>query len=171
MKILAISGSLRHSSSNTQLLQALALLAPAGTTITLFTELAQFPHFNPDLDQEPAPHAVAAFRNQLGWADAVVISTPEYAHGVPGSLKNALDWIVSSGEFVEKSVCLINASQQATHAYESLAETLKVMLAVLVPDGFVTVPVQGRKLTAAEIAANPEFSVDLCRVIRLLVDR
>ena len=126
MKILAISGSLRANSKNTKLLKT------AGMDI--YSELTQLPYFNPDLDTESPPEAVARFRRLLRDADAVLISSPEYAHGVPGVLKNALDWIVSSGEFVDKPVALVNASLTATHAQASLKETLTVMLARIVVD-------------------------------------
>ena len=126
MKILAISGSLRANSKNTKLLQNAGL--------EVYSELAQLPYFNPDLDTESPPEPVARFRKLLQDADAVLISSPEYAHGVPGVLKNALDWIVSSGEFVQKPVALVNASLNATHAQASLKETLTVMMALIVAD-------------------------------------
>ena len=129
MRILAVSGSLRVSSSNTVLLRALAELAPAGVEVRLYEELAQLPHFNPDLDIEPVPEAVREWRSQLASADGVVFSAPEYAHGVPGSLKNALDWVVGSGELVNRAVVLFNASARGMYAQASLTETLTVMTA------------------------------------------
>src|SRR5690349_21363282 len=104
MRILAISGSLREGSSNTAVLQAAAALAPLGVEIILYDGLGRLPHFNPDLDGENAVAPVAEWRARLQSADGVLISSPEYAHGVPGSLKNALDWVVGSGEFVNKPV-------------------------------------------------------------------
>jgi Predicted flavoprotein len=101
MRILAISGSLRAKSSSTSLVEAARLLAPPGVTVTVYDGLGSLPHFNPDLDAEGSvpPAEVGQLRTQIGEADALIISTPEYAHGVPGSLKNALDWLVSSFEF------------------------------------------------------------------------
>jgi chromate reductase, NAD(P)H dehydrogenase (quinone) len=72
--------------------------------IILYDGVSRLPHFSPDLDGENAPAPVADWRAQLKTSDGVLISSPEYAHGVPGSLKNALDWVVGSGEFVEKPV-------------------------------------------------------------------
>jgi len=94
--LLAISGSLRAHSSNTETLRALTLLAPPEVTITPFDGLAALPHFNPDHDVEgmALPEAVQSLRAQIEAADGIVISSPEYAHGVPGSLKNALDWSI-----------------------------------------------------------------------------
>ena len=105
MRILGISGSLRASSSNTALLQAAAVLAPEGITITLYDGLSQLPQFNPDLDDETVRRPCNDWRASLRAADGVVFSTPEYAHGVPGALKNALDWVVGSGELVDKPWC------------------------------------------------------------------
>src|SRR5439155_26208619 len=94
MQFLAISGSLRHASSNTQLLRAVALLAPPGLRITQFDGLGALPHFNPDLDTDPPSPAVRVLRESIAAADGLLISSPEYAHGVPGVLKNVLDWLV-----------------------------------------------------------------------------
>jgi chromate reductase, NAD(P)H dehydrogenase (quinone) len=88
---LAISGSLRRASSNSALVGAVARLAPDTVEVSVYRELGELPPFNPDLDGGSAPPAVARFRARLPWCDAVLISSPEYAHGVPGVLKNALD--------------------------------------------------------------------------------
>jgi NAD(P)H-dependent FMN reductase len=110
MRILAIRGSLRASSSNRSALEAAAMLAPAGMAMAVYEGLAHLPHFNADLDTAEPPDAVLTLRREIGLADGLVISSPEYAHGVPGSLKNALDWLVASFEFPGKPVMLINAS-------------------------------------------------------------
>jgi len=155
-RILAISGSLRDASSNTRLLRAAAAVAPEGVEVRLYEGLAGLPHFNPDEDVEPGSVAVAEFRALLRYADAVLICSPEYAHGVPGSLKNALDWVVGSGELYGKPIGLLNASGRAVHAQASLAETLKTMGVVLVPGASATIPLDGRGLDEAGMAADPE---------------
>lgn len=158
--ILAISGSLRARSSNTEVLRAAAALAPENARVSLFDGLGGLPHFNPDLDEEgsPPPAAVAALRRQVGAADALLICSPEYAHGVPGSLKNALDWLVSGSEIPYKPITLLNASPRSRHAQASLAETLRTMSTVLVPESAVEVPLGGRRLDAEEIAGIPELA-------------
>jgi chromate reductase, NAD(P)H dehydrogenase (quinone) len=132
MHLLAISGSLRSHSTHTALVHAVARLLPAGVTFGIFGGLALLPPFNPDLDVEPALPSVTGFRRQVAGASAVLISSPEYAHGVPGALKNALDWTVGSGEFVNKPVAIINVSGQSEFVTAQLRETLAVMTALVV---------------------------------------
>jgi chromate reductase, NAD(P)H dehydrogenase (quinone) len=130
MKIIAICGSLRAQSSNRALLQAAVKLAPKGMQITIYEGLDKLPHFNPDDDEEGTtpPPAVAELRSLLAAADGILISSPEYAHGVPGSLKNALDWLVSDGALVDKPIALISASPiGGQYAQASLVETLTTM--------------------------------------------
>ena len=91
MRILAISGSLRPASLNTSLVRAAAHLAPPDSDFTVYTGMGNLPHFSPELDTDPPLPAVADLRAQLAAADLVLICTPEYAHGMPGSLKNLLD--------------------------------------------------------------------------------
>ena len=158
MRILAISGSLRGASSNTQLLRALTALAPEGVEVSLYNGIGDLPHFNPDLDGEAAPGALTVFRAALAGADGVVFSSPEYAHGVPGVLKNALDWVVGSGEFYEKPVAIINASPRAVHALASLTETLTMMGARIVPEASIAVPLLGRAMPEGGIAADAEIA-------------
>ena len=158
MHIVAISGSLREVSSNTALVQAAVMLAPPGTRVTLYRGLNDLPHFNPDLDVEPLPDAVRRLRESIGSADALLISSPEYAHGIPGTLKNALDWLVSGVEAVGLPVALLNASPRATHAQAALVEVLTTMSADIVPAARVTVPLAGRNLDAAAIASDPGLS-------------
>jgi chromate reductase, NAD(P)H dehydrogenase (quinone) len=133
MKALAISGSLREGSLNTKLLNSLCDLSEGDFQITIYDGVADLPHFNADLDVEEVPPSVQRLRTQLSEADAVIISSPEYAHGVPGSFKNALDWVVSSGEFVDKPVLLINvASTGGERAQAQILQILKVMTADVV---------------------------------------
>jgi NAD(P)H-dependent FMN reductase len=151
MRVFAISGSLRAGSSATALARALADVAPAGTTFVLYDELESIPPFHPDRDREgdvpPAP--VARLRAALQTADAVVLSTPEYAFGVPGVLKNALDWTVASGDFAGKPTATISSSPSdlgGDKAYASLQLTLRAMQAVLPTNGGLVVAFVRQKL-------------------------
>ncbi len=126
MNILALSGSLRAASQNTMLLRAVARLSPPGTDVIVYPGLGELPLFNPDIEF-PNPPAVAALGKAIMIADAVIIASPEYAHGVTAVIKNALDWMVGNESFVRKPVALINAAPRATHAYQSLRETVTRM--------------------------------------------
>jgi NAD(P)H-dependent FMN reductase len=161
MNLLALSGSLRAASSNTALLEAARLVAPPHVEVTLYTGLAALPPFNPDLDTPDAdalPPAAAHLRALVGRADGLLISSPEYAHGLPGAFKNALDWLVGSTEFPGKPVALLSASSRAVHADAQLTEILTTMSARLVPEASLTVPLLGRALDGATIAADPDLS-------------
>jgi len=169
IRVLAISGSLREASANSALARAAAQLAPPGVQVAIFSELEQLPLFNPDLDTEPPPRPVAAFRHALQSADAVLLSSPEYAHGVPGVLKNALDWLVGSGELVDKPIALLNASSRATHAWNSLVETLSVMSARVIREASVTVALNGTRLDSDGIASDPHMAASLKSALQRLV--
>ena len=157
MRMLAISGSLRKNSTNTAALAALAHLAPEGVRVLLYQDLARLPPFNPDDDVEdsPVPASVENLRALVGASDAIVIGAPEYAHGLPGMFKNALDWLVASEAFAGKRVVLINASPRAFHAQANLREILATMAARLVPEAFVTLSLNGKTVTAADVLADP----------------
>jgi chromate reductase, NAD(P)H dehydrogenase (quinone) len=162
MRFLALTGSLRVASTNTAALMALARLAPAGVEVALYRDLGALPLFNPDDDEEGAPTAVVArLREQVRSSDGLLIAAPEYAHGVPGAFKNALDWLVSSDAFPGKPVALINTAPRAFHAQTALRETLATMSARLIPDAFVALPLTGRQIGAGEILANPRFAAAL----------
>lgn len=153
MKVLAITGSLRAASSNTALLEAAVAHAPSGMEIALFSGLGDLPLFNPDLDGEGGalPSAVGALRAQIASAGGVIISSPEYAHGVPGAMKNALDWLVSYPEFAGKPVVLWNASAAGGQwAQASLLEILKTMSARVLVEASLLDPFLVRRLRPGE---------------------
>ncbi|MEA2572271.1 MAG: hypothetical protein QOI24_4272 [Acidobacteriota bacterium] len=130
MRIITLNGSLRARSSNAALLRAAAKVAPESMQLLAYDGIASLPHFNPDLDAEESepPAPVRELRELLIGADAILISCPEYAHGVPGAFKNLLDWLVSVGELVDKPVALLNASPSGgDYAQAALLETLRTM--------------------------------------------
>jgi NAD(P)H-dependent FMN reductase len=126
-KVIAISGSARKNSANLRLIKAIDELTKEKFDTTVFDGLTELPHFNPDLDTEHPPETVDNFRKLIKNSDGILICTPEYAMGVPGTLKNALDWIVSSGEISGKPVALITASTSGLKAHESLLGTLQII--------------------------------------------
>jgi NAD(P)H-dependent FMN reductase len=169
--LLTVAGSLRAGSSNAALLGAAAALAPAGVTVAPYTALAALPAFNPDLEEPPAPvpDAVRHWRAALAAADGVLLSTPEYAHGVPGALKNAFDWVVGSGELVGKPVALLNASAASRFAHPQLVEILTVMSAVVVPAASPTVDLPRRGLDAGQLAGDAAVAPILRQAVAALV--
>lgn len=169
IRILAISGSLRAASSNTQVLLAMTRLAPDEVEIELYSGVGDLPHFSPDLDGPNAPAPVLDLRRRIAAADAIMISSPEYAHGVPGSLKNALDWVVSGVEIVAMPIALLNPSPNSTHAQASLAETLRTMSTEVLPSASATIPLSGRRLDASGILAEPALADPLRRAMTELI--
>ena len=127
-KIVAISGSLKSTSSNTNILRAVADISPQNVIVTIFEGLDSLPHFNPEIKEET--DSVNKLRQQIKNADGVIIFTPEYAFGVPGVLKNALDWLVSSGELNEKPVVAISASPLYSGGDKALVSLLLTLTAL-----------------------------------------
>jgi chromate reductase, NAD(P)H dehydrogenase (quinone) len=151
-------------------LRAVALLAPADMTVETFDALVSIPPFNPDDDRDDAvlPASVLSLRAAIANCDALLISSPEYAHGVPGSLKNALDWLVSGPEMVDRPTGILTASTHSRFVHASLAETLRVMSTQITPATTRVVPLDGRKLSAESIAADPELSAVIHEVLSAL---
>ena len=167
MNVLALCGSLRAASMNAALLRATARLAPDGLTVEIFTGLAELPLFNPDLEAampEPARRLQAA----ISACDALLIASPEYAHGVTAVIKNALDWLVSFPPFVDKPVAIFNASPRSVHADASLRETLTTMSARLVPDACLALPLRSTGITEQGIL-DSEHAAPIRRALTLLV--
>ena len=171
INILAISGSLRATSFNTALLHAARSLAPHNIDISIYNGLGNLPHFNPELDTDNAPAAVKDWRESLATSDGVLICTPEYAHGMPGVLKNALDWVVSSGEFVNKPTAVISATPSpdgGEKAHASLMQTLKVMTAVIVEGAMMKVSGVSAKLNNLGEVIDPATAQSLQTLLNAL---
>ena len=149
----------------------MAAVAPTGVTISLYDQPAELPYFNPDLDREgdTPPASVRALRERIGRADGLLICSPEYAHGVPGVLKNALDWLVSSLEFPGKPVALINISPRSTYVQASLSETLKTMSAALISDPSFTIPLPPDRRDVAAMLADEQITETLLAAIAAFV--
>jgi NAD(P)H-dependent FMN reductase len=167
MQILALSGSLRAESMNSALLRAAARLAPVGVRVNVYEQLGALPLFNPDSESQlPAP--VAHFHALVESSDAVMIASPEYAHGVTGTIKNALDWLVSFEPFVNKPVAVLNASPRARHADTALREILKTMAAVIVEPASITIPILSSGLTEIGMVYDPAVSDLIMRALSAL---
>ena len=166
-KILALCGSLRSVSMNAALLRATARLAPADIHVQLFAGIGLLPLFNPELEAT-MPATVQALHEQVASSDALLIASPEYAHGVTGVLKNALDWLVSFEGFVDKRVAIFNASPRSVHADAALRETLTTMSARLVSDACLALPLRSTGITEQGIL-DSEHAAPIRRALTLLV--
>ena len=146
--ILAIPGSLRTGSSNHAILKYLATKVPTNVEYTIYDELALIPPFDPGLDNDTPPAIIQKLRQLLAEANGIIICTPEYAFGVPGQLKNMLDWLVSSDSLVNKPVCLITASSVGENAHASLLLTLGALSANVIEDSCLLISFIRAKMDA-----------------------
>jgi len=166
---LAISGSLRQDSSNTRLLEAAAECAPPEVTVEIYTKLGDLPHFNPDHDPRHF-ESVEVLTRKVRCAHGIIVSTPEYAHGLPGALKNAFDWLVGSDAFVNKPfIMLLNASARSVYAQQSLVEILKTMSGIEIELASTTIPLLGRNYDRAAILAQADFSKRIHEALSIFV--
>lgn len=169
--VLALSGSTRAGSTNTALLRTAEVIAPAGLVVDRFDRLTRLPHFDPDDDRDPPHPEVAALRARAGAADAVLICTPEYASGMPGSFKNLLDWTVGGGELLDKPVAWVNASPHpdgARDTHDSLARVLGKLGAAVVARACRRIPVRRDLVSADGVIADPAVRADLLEVLQVL---
>jgi chromate reductase, NAD(P)H dehydrogenase (quinone) len=150
VKVVAVAGSIRAGSTTGALVAKIAGLAPTDVTVDVWDDLGGLPPFSPDDDGDTPPASVAAFRARLRDADAVILCTPEYAFGMPGALKNGLDWLVSSGELNRRPVAALAASPSADGGMRALGwlrQTLTAMDAIVPPAATFTVPFVRQRLT------------------------
>ena len=184
LRFLLISGSVRRGSTNVALLRTAQSVSAEsrpglpGTVGALYGGLTDLPHFNPDDDRIPLPPAVADLRLQVGHADAVIFSTPEYAGALPGSLKNLLDWTIGGGEIYEKPVAWVNVSAAPTgaaDAYRSLRTVLTYASCRIVGEACVAIPVTRAQVGPDGLIADPlvrtAVASMLDRVRRFVVDQ
>lgn len=142
--ILLLSGSTRENSTNSAVLRTAASVDPTVASCTIYGDLENLPHFNPDTEMTHIPAIVQQTRDQIEAADAVLISTPEYAGAMPGALKNLIEWTIGAGSFVEKPVGWINCSPREDGArltYESLRVVLGYADARIVESATARIPV------------------------------
>lgn len=154
---------------NTALLRTAVRLAPPGLAITVYTEAGELPHFDPDQEGEP-PDTVLRWQALLQRSDAVLIACPEYAHGVPGSFKNALDWVVGMAGLSALPVALINSSPRAEHAAAALAEIVTTMGWRIVEAASIRIPCARKDIDPTALAAMPEFSEPLRAALLVLAE-
>jgi chromate reductase len=145
MKFLCVAGSIRAASTNRALLHAMAADAPQGIDLAIYEEVGRLPIFNPDDEGERTPAVVTRLIDAAISADGIIIACPEYAHGVPGGIKNALDWLVSGPAAVGKPAMLVHASPRSLFAREALREILKTMSFAVFDGNELEIPLIGKK--------------------------
>lgn len=165
IKILAIPGSLRGNSSSNLILKEVISLAPAGVLIETYEGVGALPHFN---DPAEGPDIVIEFRQKIKDADAILICTPEYAFGIPGSLKNALDWTVSSGDFVDKPVGLITASSQGEKGHAAMLLVLTAISCKVIDEACLLISFVRAKLDTSGKIREKQLVEDLKKAIQNL---
>ena len=167
-KILAISGSTKSQSSNLALLQFLKEKYRKVFDIEIYSNIDQLPHFNPDLDQEPVPTEVENLRLKIEMADGVIICTPEYVFSLPGSLKNAIEWMVSTTLFSNKPLGLIVAAASGEKAFESLLLIMRTLEADLSDSSNVLIKSIKGKLNEKREVIDSKTLVDLDQLVSIL---
>ncbi len=158
--LIAISGSIRPRSSNEAVIRTAATLVAGKANLIIYEEIRSLPHFDPSPDAEPTQEVVE-FRKLLAETDGLLISTPEYAFGVPGVLKNALDWTVSSGELAGKPVAVITASTSGDKAHASLLLTLSALSARVLEECTLLISFVRSKIDSEGNVKDMERSVPL----------
>ncbi|RWY50115.1 NADPH-dependent FMN reductase [Mucilaginibacter gilvus] len=167
--IFAISGSLRVGSTNHNILKHVGTLLPPKFDYHIYDALATIPPFDPGLDNDTPPQAVAELRGLISNADAIIICTPEYAYGVPGQLKNALDWMVSSGTFVDKSVSLITASLGGDACHAAMLLILGAINSTVIPEATLLIQFIRSKMGADGEIVDGETREEVKRVVEDLL--
>lgn len=163
--VLAISGSLRAKSTNLTILEIVAELFASKINLTIYKNLANLPHFNPDADTDEPPESVADLRRQIRESYGVLICSPEYVFSVPAALKNALEWTVSSADFHHKPTALITASSLGKAAHASLLLILKTIDARIGENSALLIShaqtkIKNGKIVDAETAENLNLLIE-----------
>jgi chromate reductase, NAD(P)H dehydrogenase (quinone) len=167
IKIFAICGSTKQNSSNYNLTKAIEEEFKSIVNFTIFNDLVSIPHFS--VDEIPEP--VLAFTKQIDESDGVLICTPEYAHGVPGSLKNAIDWTVGSNQFSNKPTCLITASTDGQFGHKALLETLRVLEAKHIDELQMIISFIQNKVNKEGKITDNVLKAQLILLIQKMIDR
>ncbi|MDO8212082.1 NADPH-dependent FMN reductase [Conexibacter sp. CPCC 206217] len=174
MRILAISGSLRRDSHNGALVRAAAELLPPGAQLVAHDGLRGIPAFDDDLTHD-RPAAVQRLWDEVAAADALLVSTPEYNHSLPGQLKNALDWLsrpLADSPLKGKPAAVIGASTGMFGAVWAQAEARKVLGAIgaRVVDRELPVPTAHEQFRDDGRLADPQLAEELAALLQELTD-
>lgn len=169
MKLLGLCGSLRAQSTNATLLAAAEACVPPSASFEVSTLPGELPLFNPDIDPDSQP-VLVRWIDQVREADGLIISTPEYARGYPGALKNALDWLVQTDAHIEKPFMLLNASGRSQVAHKTLVTVLETMSGIHIEDASTTIPLLGKNLGVDALLADGASKQQLESALTAFVD-
>lgn len=169
-KVVAICGSQGRDSVNLNLIKAIDRIYSSRIDLTILGTLTLIPHFNPDLLSSPLPIEVHSFINIINEADGVLICTPEYAMGVPGTLKNAIDWTVGTVVFSEKPTVLITASSLGEKGHRAMLDTLKIIQCDIPDDQTLLISYVKTKVRDNEIT-DPATKWQVMRVMDNMIAR
>jgi len=133
------------------------ILSEGRLDVSIHKGLGDLPLFDPDREAM-APHSVLNFWEAIDACDVVVVASPEYAHGVTGTIKNALDWLVGHAPFAHKPVAVFNPSHRAEHADLSLKEILRIMDARLIVGACLRIPATRFEGTGQEMSEHPDYA-------------
>jgi len=131
-------------------------MMPQDVNYVIYDGLSQVPAFDPGLDNNTPPVVISSFRKKLADADGIIICTPEYAYGVPGALKNALDWMVSSASFSGKPTALITASTGGENAHEAMIKILGSIDAKMSPETILLIQFVRSKMDTEGNIIDPD---------------
>ncbi|HPH99240.1 MAG TPA: NADPH-dependent FMN reductase [Chitinophagaceae bacterium] len=165
-QVLAISGSTRQNSTNRNFINAITAFSKNDFNVIFFDKLSELPHFNPDSNIKNIPKEVIHFKKLLNNADGVIICTPEYAHGVPGTLKNAIDWTISTNEFVQKPTMLITASTDGQYGHKALLEILRIIETKDIDQLHLLIQFAKTKINSKSEIIDEKTLIDIKQLIR-----
>ena len=168
-KIFAISGSTKTPSSNAAILKFIAESYSNSLEVDIYDGIDKLPHFNPDLDKNNPPAEVIDFRNMIQQADGVIICTPEYVFSLPGSLKNAIEWNVSTTNFSNKPVAIIVAAASGEKAFESLALVMTTIEARIPEQSKLLIKGVKGKVTSDGEIRDPETILQINTLVASLI--
>ncbi len=167
-KILTISGSTKKGSSNEQILNFISKKYESDFEFQFFSDLENLPYFNPDLYGDLEPHSVKNFKKLIAQSDAVIISTPEYVFSLPGVLKNAIEWVVSSTVFTNKPLGIIVGAASGTQALSSLDLIMSTLQCRIAPEAKVLIQGVKGKLSEDGDLTDPIALKEIAQMIASL---
>jgi chromate reductase, NAD(P)H dehydrogenase (quinone) len=173
MRFLGFAGSLRRASYNRGLIRAAAELAPTGIVVEAF-ELGDLPLYNQDVEDAGEPAVVVAFKQAIERADALLVATPEYNHGVPGVLKNAIDWASRpriTSPLRDRAVAVMGASPghgSTARAQAQLRDAFVFTGACVMPQPELLIGGAGALFDADSNLTDPAIRASLVELIEAL---